>query len=391
MASASGTARPGGPAPEGGVFRLRELADCYGALGRPVASERIDAGLIHESYVAAYETSQGLVRYLHQRINTHVFGDPEALMQNIARVTAHLRRKIEASGCPGAERRTLTVVPAGDGRPYCRDQLGRYWRTYRYIEGTHTYHGVDSPRRAFEAARAFGWFADALADLPGPRLAETIPQFHHAPRRFAALAEMVASDPLGRVAQARKEIDLAFSRRPLADSMARLQAPGGIGERVVHNDTKISNVLFDAVTGGALCVVDLDTVMPGLLLHDFGDLVRSSLGEDSEAQNGAEPRGLRLPVFEALVEGYLAGTGGRVLDEEVELFPLAGRVITLELAVRFLTDYLAGDHYFRAQRPGQNLDRCRRQLHLLLRMERSEGAMARAVERVRRPGPRIGS
>jgi Ser/Thr protein kinase RdoA (MazF antagonist) len=383
MTSGSDTAeaesRADSPAPIG----FRVPTTCFDIPGRCLAVERIAGGLIHESYVATYQVSGQSLRYLHQRVNTEVFQCPEALMDNIVRVTTHLRAKLEQAGCAELGRRTLSLVLARDAKPSCRDEAGGYWRTYRYIEGTCTCQSMDSPQRAFEAARAFGWFVDALADLPGPRLAETIPHFHDTPRRFQALAEAVQRDPVGRAGGARPELEFAWSRRSLGDLLAELQARGDLAERVVHNDTKISNVLFDSATGEALCVVDLDTVMPGLVLYDFGDLVRSSVAAGSDSAADGEAPAVRLPVFEALVAGYMMGTRGRLSEQEAALLPRAGQVVALELGIRFLTDHLDGDRYFKVERPGQNLDRCRRQFGLLLNLERREAAMARAVEQAR--------
>jgi Ser/Thr protein kinase RdoA (MazF antagonist) len=356
---------------------------CFDIPGRLLALQGIGGGLIHESYVATYEVSGQRRRYVHQRINTEVFRSPDALMDNIVRVTAHLRSKLAQGGCTDLDRRALSLVLARNAKRYCRDEAGGYWRTYRYIEGTRTCQSVDSRQRAFEAARAFGGFVDALADLPGPRLAETIPHFHDTPRRFQALADAVQRDPVGRAEGAKAELEFAWGRRSLGDLSAALHASGGLTERVVHNDTKVSNVLFDSATGEALCVVDLDTVMPGLVLHDFGDLVRSSVAAGSDSSTGSGAPTVRLRVFEALVAGYLAGTEDRLSEQETALLARAGQVVALELGIRFLKDYLEGDRYFKVERPGQNLDRCRRQFALLLDLERNEGAMARAVERAR--------
>ncbi len=309
---------------------LSRLAGCMGPSGRLLESHVLRRGLIHDTYVAAYEADGRIRRYLHQRLNTQVFRDPEALMANIARVTAHLRAKLEEQGCTDVDRRVLTLVPARDGRSYCLDGAGAYWRTYHYIEGARAHDTIETPELAFQAAQAFGRFVCALAELPGPRLYETIPHFHDTPARFQALLDAVRQDPCRRAAAARAEIDLAVDREPLAGVLARLQSTGDLAERVAHNDTKISNVLFDALTGDALCVVDLDTVMPGLILHNVGDLIRTAAAAAPEGECAASFPALRLPVFEAVVRGYVAGAGTGLTEQEVMLFPVAATVVTLE-------------------------------------------------------------
>jgi len=307
-------------------------------------------GHINDSYVVA----AGEQQYLLQRINTNVFKDPAAMMENIVRVTAHLRAK---------RMPTLTLIPTHDGAP-CRADGSGVWRMYTFIAGTRSFDVVDGPDRAREAARAFGEFQRALADLPPPRLHDTIPDFHNTPKRFATFRDALKANRANRAAAAKREIDFALSHESLARALVDLRLP----ERVTHNDTKINNVLFDEKTQHAVCVVDLDTVMPGLALYDFGDLVRTAATRAAEDERDLSRVMFERPMYDALVEGYLEAAGDMLVDAEKENLALAGRVITYETGLRFLTDHLNGDAYFKVHRAGHNLDRCRTQFRLVEKM-----------------------
>jgi aminoglycoside phosphotransferase (APT) family kinase protein len=228
------------------------------------------SGHINETYCAVFQQAGAHVRFIQQRINTAIFKDPAALMENVARVTSHLAAKLK--GEPDRARRVLTPISARDGHAWHMDAEGSYWRAYRFIEGARSYDALESAEQANEAAKAFGRFQQLLADLPAPRLHETIPDFHNTPRRFTAFEHAVAADAANRAVNARAEIDFAFAHRPIAGVLLNANLP----VRVTHNDTKINNVLLDDATGEGLCVIDLDTVMPGLALYDFGDMVRTA-------------------------------------------------------------------------------------------------------------------
>jgi Ser/Thr protein kinase RdoA (MazF antagonist) len=333
--------------------------------GEPVAIEPSPGGHINETYRVAVRRGRVPLAYLLQRVNPNVFPDPVHVMENVARVTEHLAQRLSAAGAPDRHRRTIVLVPARDGGRWVTDRDGSVWRLYPFIDARVT-ERANTPAEAREAARAFGRFLDLLADYSGPPLHETISGFHDTTRRYRALDAAVAADAGGRVAGARAEIDALLAQRALAAVLPPLVAGGDVPRRVVHNDAKISNVLFDAATGEALGVVDLDTVMPGSALHDFGDLVRSTVSPADEDEPDLRQVGVRLDFFEAIVRGFLAreGAGAILLPRERELLVFAGRLITLEQAVRFLTDYLKGDGYYRVTRPGQNLERCRTQLRL---------------------------
>ncbi len=341
----------------------------------------LSGGHIHATWMAGYRTPSGLERYIHQRINTQVFRDPGGMMDNIRRVTGHLRRKLEAGVGGVFSRQVLRLVPTRGGEPLWWDNLGGYWRTYRYVEDSRAFFAIETPEQARKAAAAFGEFVGLLGDLPGPRLHETIPDFHNTPARLRRLLEVVEADPHNRAAAVRSLIDFILAREAHVGLAPRPRDEGELPERCVHNDTKINNVLFHARTGEVLCLVDLDTVMPGSVLHDFGDLARTGVCPAREGERDLSRVEVRLPVFESLARGYLEGAGGLLTATEVELLAFSARLITLELGIRFLTDHLEGDIYFRAAYPEHNLDRCRHQFRLLEELERQYDRMVALVKK----------
>jgi len=355
------------------------LADVLGLFeikGRFNTATAYGSGHINDTFLVHCETSTGQPRrYIAQRINNQIFQNIPALMDNVQRVTEHLARK----AAPTKRARQLTLIPARDGTPYSRDENSAWWRIYDFIEGAHTVDRVTSLPQAREAAHAFGDFQAQLSDLPGPRLHETIPHFHNTRSRFDAFRDALTADALGRAASARPEIDYALSLEADCDHLLALLSRGEVSERITHNDTKINNVMFDDVTGHAVAVIDFDTLMPGLPLYDFGDMVRTATS--STLEDDPEPANMRfeLPLFEALVEGYLGSAVGPVLNTtERALLGFAGKLITYETALRFLTDYLQGDVYFKTQYPDHNLVRTRTQLALV----RSIAAQTDAVNSI---------
>ncbi len=341
-------------------------------------------GHIHDTYVATYAQADRTVRYIHQRLNEHVFPRPEQVMENIVRVLAHLCEKLGQERTPDPARRVLTLVYADDDKPYFIDGNGAYWRTYLYIEDTCTRDAVDTPQLARRVGAAFGRFEYMLADLPGSPLHETIPHFHDTRRYYQALCQSVERDPCNRAISARAEIEFSERYASIIDVMNGPQARGELVRRVAHNDTKINNVLFDTGSGEAICIIDLDTVMPGLALHDFGDLARTCLSPSAEDECDLRRVYVRMPVFQALVEGYLEHATSFLSAREIDLLPLAGKLITFETGVRFLRDYLEGDMYFRVTPGTHNLQRARNQFQLVQSMDQQQTAMAAVVENARR-------
>ena len=331
------------------------------------------SGHINHSYRVSFETGGVRRRYLLQRVNTDVFQQPELLMNNIQRVTSHLAAKF--AGRPDAERRVLTLVPTHNGHTWHRGSDCGVWRMFVFIEDAFSFDSIELPSQAFEAAKAFGSFQLALADLLSPRLHETIPAFHDTPKRFSDFEEAVTADVAHRVSLVGAEITFAFSRQSISSVLIDASLP----ERVTHNDTKLNNVMFDATSGEALCVVDLDTVMPGLALYDFGDMVRTATSPTAEDEQDLSRVAMQFPLFAALARGYLTSASGFLTHVEKALLPACGKVIAFEQGIRFLNDYLRGDVYYKVTRAGQNLDRCRTQFKLVESIEEQEGEMEKLV------------
>ena len=348
--------------------------------GSYLESRPYGGGHINDTFEAAFSQSGLRTRYIFQRINHNIFKKPAAVMENIERVTREARRRLAAAGVTDGSRRTLTVIPARDGKPYFVDTEGSTWRCYLFIEGARTYDIIQNEGQAFEVGRAFGDFQNLVAELPGERLHETIPNFHNTRLRFNRLAEVVEADPQGRLKEVAPEWAFIQEREVLVDVLLGLAARGEIPERVTHNDTKLNNVMIDDATGAGVCVIDLDTVMPGLALYDFGDLVRTATSPAAEDETDVSKVRMQMPMFSALARGYLSSAGGFLNDAEKSHLGFSGKLISLEIGIRFLTDYLEGDVYFKTKRAVHNLDRCRTQLALVRSIEAQEDAMAVLLE-----------
>ncbi|MDP6209354.1 MAG: phosphotransferase, partial [Roseibacillus sp.] len=268
------------------------------------------------------------------------------------------------------------------GRFYGYGEGGGIWRCYNYFEGCQTHDVVGNTRQAFEAGHAFGSFQDLVSDLPPDEIVETIPDFHDTRRRYQTLMEAVERDSCGRVGEVQMELEFVRRNEDVVDRLLRLKEKGDLPLRITHNDTKINNVLFDMETDEAVCVIDLDTVMPGLSLYDFGDLVRTATNPAAEDERDLGKVEMSIRVFESLVEGYLAAAGKILNEAEIAQMAFSGRLISIELGMRFLTDHLDGDRYFRVHRENQNLDRARTQLCLARQIEEREEEMNRFVLKV---------
>ena len=356
--------------------QLLEVSKHFQIYGQILHAEPCKIGHINETYTATYDQAGVKVRYIHQKINQGVFKNPDAVMDNIMRVTGHIREKL--TGQPELTRRVLTVVPTRDGRSYHRNGSGDVWRSFFFIEQTQTFEAVQTTDQATEAGKAFGQFQQLVSDLPG-RLVDTIPDFHHTRKRFLALQKAIQSDHCNRAKQAQPEIAFALAHENVVDVLLNAHARGEIPERVTHNDTKFNNVMLDTQSGRAMCVVDLDTVMPGLALYDFGDMVRTTTSPTLEDEEDLSKVQMHMPMFEALARGYWSQAGAFLNPTEKGFLPFAGKLITFNIGIRFLTDYLDGDHYFRVHRPGHNLDRCRTQFKLIESIEQQESTLEKFV------------
>jgi Ser/Thr protein kinase RdoA (MazF antagonist) len=301
------------------------------------------------------------------------------VMKNVMRVTTHIRKKLEARTVRDVTRRSLIVIPTRDGKPFYQNGDGEVWRTFVFVEGVETYESVQSPQQAYEAGRAFGAFQSLLVDLPGERLFETIPDFHHTRKRFATLKQAIQNDHYNRAKDAKTEIEFALEREAVVDVILDAMKKGKIPERITHNDTKFNNVMLDVLTGEAMCIVDLDTVMPGCALYDFGDMVRTTTSPTLEDEPDLSKVKMQMPMFKQLAKGYLSTAGQFLTKTEKAHIAFSGKLITFEIGIRFLTDFLCGDTYFRIHRPAHNLDRCRTQFRLVESIERQEEAMQKFV------------
>ena len=357
------------------------IARNFSLSGEVLTATPYGSGHINDTYKVEVRPAGGPRRFVLQRINHHVFRQPDALMANVERVCAHAHAKLRQAGTPDADRRTLRLVPTLSGQAWHIDGSGNRWRCYHFIEGATGHDIVRSPQQAYAAAKAFGAFQSLLADLPGARLNETIPDFHHTPARFARFQHALAKDPHGRAASSVPEIAFALARAHEVAVVVDALRAGTLPERVTHNDTKLNNVLLDDVTQEGVCVIDLDTVMPGSVLYDFGDLVRTSTSPAAEDETDLSKVRMQLPMFEALVKGYLASASGFLTPKEKELLPFAGKLISFEIGLRFLTDWLEGDTYFKIRRPAHNLDRARAQFKLVESIEAQLPAMQALVTR----------
>ncbi len=374
-------------APRALIGELARVVPHFNISGALASSQLYGHGHIHDTFLATYDHAGSVTRYIHQRINRNVFKNPPVLMENIDRVTRHLRAKLESGVAEGPlsaaeiSRRTLTIIPTHDGAPFHLDPSGDYWRTYIFIEKSSTFDTPISPAMAFEAARAFGHFQTLLSDLPAPPLHETIPRFHDTPSRFRALTAAIANDAAKRAGAVRDEIAFALRREPLTHELIDGLASGELPLRVTHNDTKLNNVLFDENSGVGICVIDLDTVMPGSALYDFGDLVRSAGNPAGEDEMNLDKVNVSLPIFEALANGYIEATSASIAPAERRLLARSAQIISFEIGLRFLTDHLDGDIYFKIHHPGHNLDRARVMFRLVQSMERHQAEMQAIVDR----------
>ncbi len=359
--------------------QLNEIAGAFQCPGIYLGEEPYGSGHINDTYKAYYDEDGQEVQYIRQRVNHNIFKDVPGLMENIGQVTRHQRMKFEEAGAGEIDRRVLTLIPTVDGKDFYKDTAGNFWRTYVFVEGAVGIDVIENTEQAYESAKAFGEFQCQLADLPG-RLNDTIPNFHHTRSRFDTLMQAIKEDVHNRAADVQAEIAFAMKREEIADVVIDLMASGEMPERVTHNDTKLNNVLIDAKTGKGMCVIDLDTVMPGSVLYDFGDMIRTTTNQAAEDESDLSKVEMNVDYFKALVKGYLETASGFLTEKERELLAFSGKLITFEIGLRFLTDYLQGDTYFKTHREGQNIDRCRKQFKMVQSMEDQMEVMQKIVE-----------
>ncbi|MCL2544282.1 MAG: aminoglycoside phosphotransferase family protein [Clostridia bacterium] len=354
---------------------LREQAGVF-APGSTIASVlRNEDGHINDTFIVEI-IGGDTRRFIMQRVNDRVFTDPQALMRNMTMVTEYLRERVKEQG-GDVDREVLTLWRTAEGKVLHRACDGGLWRAFTFVEGALTVQRVTCAEQLYEAGSAFGRFQNLLSEFAARELAPVIPDFHNTRARFAALEAAIQGNPLDRAAGVRAEIDFALARRQDARVLQDLLDAHQLPLRVTHNDTKINNVMLDADTGHAVCVIDLDTVMPGSMLFDFGDAIRSGVNTADEDETDLSRVRVDLDYYRAFARGFLEQTGSSMTELERELLPFAAKMMTYECGIRFLTDHLLGDAYFRIHRPGHNLDRARTQFKLVAEMERLEPELRR--------------
>ena len=358
--------------------QLREIIALFQVYGDILAVKRYGSGHINDTFRVDISLGGAQVSYVLQRINDVIFTRPDRVMENIVRVTNHIRGKF--AGEADATRRTLTVIPARDGQPIARGPEGGWWRMYAFVVGAKTIDLIENAGQARKAAKAFAGFQNALADIPAPRLFETIPNFHNTLTRLEQLDIAASEDKMGRKASVAAELAFVDAHREEAGRIVGMMEKGEIPERITHNDTKINNVMLDDVTGEGIAVIDLDTVMPGCALYDFGDMVRTSTAAAAEDEKDLSKVFSRKEYFEALVDGYVS-EAKFLTDAEKENLAFSGRLVTFTIGIRFLADYLAGDTYFRTAYAEHNLVRCRTQFKMVESMEMQKGEYEAIVRR----------
>lgn len=363
---------------------VKEIAAQFEIPGHFAEAVSFGSGHIHDTYLLRFEELARSARYILQRINTRVFRDPSALMDNLWRICRSQRRELERERANDPERRYLRLVPTTEERTHWVDAEGSYWRCFHFQEGTRSLDRVETEHQAYETARAFGRFAARLTRFEGPQLAITIPDFHNLERRYAALEAAILADSHGRAKPVAVEIDRAADWYEALRGALREAGVEDLPIRIVHNDCKINNVLLDARTGEGLCPIDLDTVMDGNVLADFGELVRTSSSGSAEDEAGLGEMAIELDLVRGVASGYLSGMGAILTPLELNALPLAGSLMAFENAIRFLTDHLSGDVYFRTHREAQNLDRARTQLRRVELLEAERDAIRKIVESAQR-------
>ena len=362
-----------------------EILEAFAFEGSFAGSERITDGHINNTFALTFENEGGNnKKYLLQELNTNIFKQPEALMNNVVGVTEFLRKKIIAAG-GDPERECLTVIPSKDSKPYFISEDGKFWRCFNFIEDTYTLQKVESAESFAAAARAFGNFQCLLSDYPAETLVETIPNFHNTASRFLDFKNALENADGERKANAEKEIEFVLARENDMSVLVDLIEKKKLPLRVTHNDTKLNNILFDEKTNEGVCIIDLDTVMPGLSLYDFGDSIRFGANTAAEDEKDLSKVSLSLELYKAYAEGYLSSAKGSLTNAEIELLPFSAKLMTLECGMRFLTDYLNGDTYFKTEYKEHNLVRAKDQLCLVGDIEKKLSEMqkitAEACER----------
>jgi hypothetical protein len=362
------------------TYDLKEIFGLFTPEGTFLTGEPYGSGHIHDTFcVQTIESDKD--DYILQRLNNKIFKNIPQLQNNIERVTVHLNKKLQKIPGSNTKRECLTLISAKDGKSWIVDKEGNYWRMYIFISNHRSYNIVDNPDKAFEGGKAIGRFQAMLADMPGEPLAETIPKFHNIENRLDILNQKIKEDPAGRVGSLTEEIKEYLSRSEEMKTILKLGREGKIPLRITHNDTKFNNILLDE-NDKALCVIDLDTVMPGYVHYDFGDAIRTVTNTAAEDEKDLSKVEMNISLFEAYARGYLSEAGKTLNNVEKEYLAFAPKLITYTIGVRFLTDYIDGDNYFKIHHPLHNLQRTRAQLKLVMSMEKQYVEMQKIIRKL---------
>ena len=351
---------------------IKKLTSVFALDGKPISWREFGHGHINSTFKVTTDTG---AEYILQKINKYVFRNPVRLMSNVTAVTDYLRQRVEDN------RMTMHFILTKRGHSYFRDSEGDFWRMYDFMKGF-CLDAPESDEDFYQSGIAFGRFQELLSDFPANTLYETIPEFHNTIDRYRQFKASIAVDPLGRLTCVQDEVDFVLAHEEIGSTLQKMRESGELPLRVTHNDTKLNNVLLDRQTRKALCVLDLDTVMPGLSAHDFGDSIRFGAATAAEDEQDLSKMSLDLHMFEVYTRGFLE-SATKLTDKEVEVLPLGALIMTLEVGLRFLKDYIDGDLYFKTAYPEHNLVRARTQLKLVADMEAKMDEMNRIVAKVR--------
>ncbi len=363
------------------MVNLQALFEQFKVEGEFISAIPYGSGHINDTKLVTTREPNGTEhQYVIQRINKNVFKNPAQLMENYVSVTSFIREKIENTG-GDALREVINVIPSKDDKSYVIDEEGEYWRLLVFVTDSLSYDKVERPEQFYASAVAFGNFQYMLRDYPAETLHETIVNFHNTPDRYRQLMEAVEKDACGRLASVMAEVEFAKARYGFAQTLENAHKEGRLPLRVTHNDTKLNNILFDNKTGLPLCVVDLDTIMPGYSVNDFGDSIRFGATTALEDEADLSKVNFDISLYELYVKGFIEGAKGGLTETELEMLPIGAMMMTFECGMRFLTDYLSGDTYFRIHREGHNLDRARNQFKLVSDMESQLTQMKEIVKK----------
>ena len=364
-----------------GTYSCKELAENFKFEGKLVNSELHICGHINDTHILDFVKDDGSnIKYILQRINTDVFPKVDELMSNIDKVTNHICEKVKNSG-GDITRESLRLVPTINDKLYYKTENGDCFRAYHFIEGASTYMKVENPMDFYKCGQAIGKFQEHLADFPVDSIYETIPDFHNTAKRFIAFEKAVKEDAAGRVGEVQEEINFIVERKEEMSKIVNLMEQGKMPLRVTHNDTKFNNIMIDNITGEAICVIDLDTVMPGSSLYDYGDSIRSGATTALEDEADLTKVNFDINLFELFTKGFLESCGSSLAEEEINNLAFSAKLITLELAMRFLMDHIDGDKHFQIHRPNHNLERARNQLKLVRDMEEQQNQMESIIRK----------